>query len=114
MSLKAWANFFRTEKLNRECNNPLLLLQLAEHLTTKGVTPKHKPYDARITTRRALVNAAMDLGIDLTEFKIGRGTLDMWNEVYIERFGSNIGTQAWKETARRNIKLKKGYIQDSI
>lgn len=48
----------------------------------------------------------MDLGIDLTKIRMGRGLLDIWNQEYTKRYGSIIGTKGWKEEKRRDVKTK--------
>ena len=101
-----WARFLAHEKLdpkNMSSDWVLKLINLTEELVKRG-NPKYRPYKDRLETRKLICETAMDLGIDLTGIKhkwkgkymIGRGLLDMWNKVCIERYGSVYGTQsAW-------------------
>jgi hypothetical protein len=76
--------------------------------------PSRRPYAARIASRRLIVVAAMDLGIDLMaitkvydgKVAMGRGLIDVWHQVYAERFGSNHGTASWAELRRRRVVKK--------
>lgn len=104
-TITTWANFFKHEKLNRDNHEPLALLDLATELS-KTDRAHFKPYPKRIESRVLLVNKAMDLGIDLTKWNMGRGLLDIWNQEYIKRYGSIIGTPGLKESKRRNVKTK--------
>lgn len=113
-NIQKWANFFEHEKLHRDKVMPMKLLLLAEELAKLG-TPIFRPYTARLQTRILLVNKAMDLGIDLTEIRMGRGLLDIWNQEYTRRYGSIIGTKGWKEDNRRKAKSKViGELKDGI
>ncbi len=98
-----WIAFFTHEKL--KVLDSFDLVKLVKDLAEKG-TPKYRPYKSRLETRRLIVNRAMDLGIDLSKHRMGRGLLDMWNEVYKERFGSTFGTVAEREVKRREIKRR--------
>lgn len=105
-----WANFLANEKLTpARVEDPMLLVKLCEKLAETG-GPRVKPYAAKLISRRRVVNQAMDLGIDLAALKdrgkliMSRGLLDIWNSEYAKRYGSNVGTAAWKEAKRRDIK----------
>jgi hypothetical protein len=109
-----WANFLAHEKLtpNRvEDTWAMELVRLCEALAAKA-RPKFKPYRERLLTRQILCETAMELGIDLASIKnkhnqkiiMGRGLLDIWNQVYERRFGSSYGTAGEWEATRRNVK----------
>lgn len=104
--LDRWAQFFAHEKLVKNIDDKMSLVTLAQTLVAKGARPYYKPYMKRVETRILLVNTAMDLGIDLAKFRVGRALLDTWNEQYKIRFGSTIGTPGWQEAKRRDIKTK--------
>jgi hypothetical protein len=112
--LNLWASFLAAEKLTaKTVDNFEVLLDLAQELAKRGVVPSRRPYKDRIQSRRLVVNAAMDLGIDLTGLKkqgdklaMGRGLLDVWKEEYARRFGSAFGTAAWAELKRRAVVTK--------
>lgn len=111
-----WANFFFNEKLDPKKMNEesiMELLYLCEVLAVKQAPTRH-PYKDRIACRRLAVDTALDLGIDLIDFKnkqngkimIGRGLLDVWQVAYQERYGSTVGTRGAWEAKRRDIKTK--------
>lgn len=114
--LNEWANFLANEKLTSKAvgeEGTLVLLNLATELANRNVMPSRRPYAARLASRRLVVNAAMDLGIDLMaltkydgKVAMGRGLIDMWHKVYAERFGSNYGTASWAELRRRRVVKK--------
>lgn len=107
-----WANFLANEKLTpKRVDNPMVLVELCEALAAKQ-GPKTRPYAAKQESRLLVCETAIDLGIDLTQFKIGhklvmaRSLLDAWNKVYEKRFGSTFGTVGEKEVTRRLIKTQ--------
>lgn len=115
--LNLWANFLSREKLTPKSvgeEGTQVLLDLTIELGKRNVMPSRKPYKARIASRRLVVMAAMDLGIDLMavtkvydgKVAMGRGLIDVWHQVYAERFGSNYGTASWAELRRRRIVTK--------
>lgn len=88
-----------------------LCILLAERFP--DVTCRHHRYH----TRKDVCEAAIDLGIDLLTIRsgsrykrgkplIGRGLLEAWTVVLAARFGSAVGTNAWFEQRRRDIKTK--------
>jgi hypothetical protein len=110
--INIWANFLMNEKLSPERvgeENIEVLIYLCEKLAEKS-RPNISCYQKKIETRRLVVNTAMDLGLDLPaithngKMAMARSLIDIWNEEYCKRFGSNIGTSTWKEVIRRNIK----------
>ncbi len=111
-SLKLWASFLAHEKLTAKRVDVESLLKLAEKLVETGQTPLYRPYPMRIRTRELICTVAMDMGLDLPAFKyfgkvaMGRGLLDVWERVYVERFGSSYGTNAWAELNRRKVVTK--------
>lgn len=115
--LNLWANFLACEKLRPTAltlEGVQVLLDLTIELAKRKVKPSRRPYAARIASRRLVVNAAMDLGIDLMalvksyddKVAMGRGLIDVWHQVYAERFGSNYGTASWAELRRRRVVTK--------
>ena len=106
MSINIWANFFKHEKLIGRVANTMELVTLAQELVNRNQLPVWKPYIKRIEARRQLVNAAMDLGIDLAVYRVGRGLLDIWNEEYAKRYASTVGTPGWKEDKRSTVVTK--------
>lgn len=115
--MNLWANFLACEKLTPKSlgeEGTQVLLDLATELANRAVMPSRRPYRARIATRRLVVNVAMDLGIDLMaltkaydgKVAMGRGLIDVWHQVYAERFGSNFGTASWAELRRRRVVTK--------
>jgi hypothetical protein len=118
--IKVWGNFLVHEKLdpaNMTPNDVVKIVQLCEVLAVKEPMPRiWKSYKERLLARRLVCSTAMDLAHDLSGIKhkskgkplMGRGLLDIWTVVYAERFGSNVGTNGWFETKRRNVKTKIG------
>lgn len=115
--LNLWANFLSQEKLTPKSigeEGTQVLLDLTIELGKRNVLPSRRPYAARIASRRLVVIAAMDLGIDLMaitkvydgKVAMGRGLIDVWHQVYAERFGSNFGTASWAELRRRRVVTK--------
>lgn len=114
--INLWANFLASEKLTPKSvgeEGTQILLTLAEALAKLKVKPCRRPYFFRQVARRAVVEQAINLGIDLPalttvrgKVAMGRGLLDMWSTVYKERFGSNYGTNAWFELKRRGVVTK--------
>jgi hypothetical protein len=117
MSINNWANFLANEKLDPEyisSADTSRLMDLCIKLDELGYTPKISMYKHKMESRKILVKVAMSIELDLLSIKhkftgkrlIGRGLLDMWNQVYQERFGSTIGTSGAKEAQRRDVKTK--------
>jgi hypothetical protein len=115
--INLWANFLSQEKLTPKSigeEGTQVLLDLTVELANRKVMPSRRPYAARIASRRLIVVAAMDLGIDLMaitkvydgKVAMGRGLIDVWHQVYAERFGSNYGTASWAELRRRRVVTK--------
>jgi hypothetical protein len=115
--INLWANFLSQEKLTPKSigeEGTQVLLDLTIELANRKVMPSRRPYSARIASRRLIVVAAMDLGIDLMaitkvydgKVAMGRGLIDVWHKVYAERFGSNYGTASWAELRRRRVVTK--------
>ncbi len=109
-TVDVWANFLSNHGLDpKKVGDPLRLVQLAEALAQKG-RPSFRPHKDRLESRRLLVNTAMDLGIDLAGMKdrgkliMDRGLLDIWNQEYAKRFGSEYGTAGWREAKRRTAR----------
>lgn len=110
-----WAGFLDHEKLgpDRTGVNVMVLVKLCEELAKDHSEPYfYRDYKSRLQHRRWLVNKAMDLGIDLPAIKhkgrvaMGRGLLDIWNEQYQIRYGSNVGTVSRHEVVRRTVVTK--------
>ncbi len=113
-NLERWSNFLDNEHLSLDrltSNDQVKILKLVDILA-KVEGPKRSPYKLRLESRRKLVLAAMEAGIDLAAIKykgkmaMSRGLLDMWNTTYKERYGSTFGTSGNKESIRRDIKIK--------
>lgn len=114
--INLWANFLSCERLEPKYvgeEGTEVLLDLAIELGKRGKTPSRRPYIGRIASRRLVVVAAMDLGIDLMalttnrgKVAMGRGLIDVWHQIYAERFGSNFGTASWAELRRRRVVTK--------
>lgn len=114
--MDSWANFFFNEKLDpakMDEESMMELVWFCEQLS-KMRAPCIRMHMDKLQTRKYACYLAMDLGIDLMEFRdkrtgkhlIGRGLLDMWNEVYTKRFGSTVGTRGAWEAKRRDCKIK--------
>jgi hypothetical protein len=129
--INIWANFLSNEKLDPKAVSPadaVKLMDLCERLAEiqlpyrkLGDPPRpagHGPSHAQVLAARRLVcNTAMDMGLDLMAIKgvtkhkagkpiMGRGLLDVWNAVYLERFGSTVGTSGAHEVIRRKVVTK--------
>jgi hypothetical protein len=115
--INKWANFLANEKLDPEYisqEDTNKLMDLCIKLDSLGYQPKISMYKHKMESRKILVGVSMDMGIDLLSIKhkfngkrlIGRGLLDVWNQVYQERFGSTVGTAGSKEAQRRDVKIK--------
>jgi len=115
MSLaEKWSKFLEHEKLTPDRVmgvNVGRVIYLCNELARQG-PPKFKPYAKRIETRRLICRTAIEMNFDLAAIKyhgkiaMGRGLLDVWMEEYATKFGSAYGTQAWRETKRRDVKTK--------
>jgi hypothetical protein len=103
MSIDKWANFLKNEKLdpkNISAEWTMKLIQLCEALASIH-SPKISMHKFKIESRKLVVETAMNLGIDLASIRhkmtgryiIGRGLLDVWNQVYKERYGAIDGTR---------------------
>ena len=113
-----WANKLAHDKLRMDVVGDGARAQLIELCAELAV--RHPKVTCRVHplhSRRQVCEVAVDLGIDLTAIKslsrfkrgkplIGRGLLDVWAVVLKERFGSAVGTKAWFEQKRRDIKMK--------
>ncbi len=122
--MNLWANFLDIHYLsvgrvgNQHCQKLVLLCQELGKIER----PKIRPYTARLMSRRLVCQVAMDLGIDLTAMKgkdkkmaMHRGLLDIWNQVYKEKYGDTFGTPGAKEVVRRNVKTKLGRkVKDAV
>lgn len=113
-----WANKLSHDKVRMDVVGDAdrgKLIELCAELAKRypNVTCRAHP----LHSRREVCEAAIDLGIDLAAMRslsrykrgkpvIGRGLLDVWNVVLKERFGSNVGTNAWFEAKRRDIVTK--------
>lgn len=112
-SVDKWAQFLVNEKLTpaRVGERLLHLVQLCERLS-EGGPPYLRMHKDKLDSRRRVVVAAMDLGLDLAAIRyrgkvaMGRGLLDVWNVEYSRRFGSNVGTASAREVKRRDIVTK--------
>ena len=114
--INLWANFLFNEKLDPKKINEEDVLDLIELCVTlsKIRRPRVRPYKDRLESRRLIVSIAMDLGIDLAgirhkvtkKYLIGRGLLNMWNKICVERYGSIHGTQSLWEAKRRDVKTR--------
>lgn len=110
-----WANFLFNEKLDPNQLDPkdtLRLLELCQRLAQIR-PPKINPHKSKLESRALVCETAIDMGFDLMTIKrlkngvskvaMGRGLLDVWNEVYKKRFGSTLGTSGESEVTRRKI-----------
>lgn len=111
-----WAGFLAHEKLHPDRidgADVMDLIELCEKLALVR-SPCFSPYNERLACRRLICETAMDMGFDLPSIRggvtnkyiIGRGLLDMWNEVAKKRYGSVKGTQSLWEAKRRNVVTK--------
>lgn len=116
-----WSNMLRFDKLAIDAvgdDDVAKLVEVCNLLTTRhpdvklGQGHKHRQW-----LRKEVCTAAIDLGIDLVSIRslsryksgkplIGRGLLDVWTAVLAERFGSAVGTNAWMEQRRRDVKTR--------
>lgn len=116
-----WASFLAHEKLQADWVGPdgtLKLMDLCRELARREgdkMYPVYRSHKDRIIGRRKVCEAAMDMGLDLLSLTrpkhqgrgrkpaIGRGLLDVWNEVYKERFGDTRATPGAVEVIRRKV-----------
>ena len=121
--INQWANFLQNEKLDGtklETPDVLILLRLCQSLAETGITPyePNRSHTRKNEMRRLVCTTAFELGLDLLKIKkrknqfggtkpaMGRGLLDMWNEEYARKFGSNLGTAGKAEEIRRKVVSK--------
>ena len=106
-----WGNFLSGHKLTPQRAEPMVLVKLCELLAATGQAPKWD-YKERLQCRRLVCLTAMENGIDLGGMRhqgklaMARGLLDVWNQVYQEKYGSNYGTTGQKEASRRDAKIR--------
>lgn len=116
-AFKVWAGRLAHDKMEMDKVNDqdrAKLIELVAELAKRHPEAQGQSHVHTLHFRKLVAETAMDLGIDLLAIKsmsrfkrgkpiIGRGLLDVWNEVLKQRFGSAVGTNAWREDKRRKI-----------